>query len=184
MPAVTNQTNASVTLQLAPPREPLPEPFWRTYGWAIAGFALLVVAGVLVWARIMRRPKPAFSIPPAIQARRALEALRGSAQSEALASQIANTLRRFLMAEFSVPAHELTTPELSNTIRGHPTISSNIAAATDNVLRRCDAIKFAPHTTAAQTDLLAEALELVDRIDAARANTKAVNAAPPIIASR
>jgi hypothetical protein len=67
MPAVTNQTNASVTLQLAPPREPLPEPFWRTYGWAIAGFALLVVAGVLVWARIMRRPKPAFSIPPAIK---------------------------------------------------------------------------------------------------------------------
>ncbi len=177
-----NQTNASVTLQLAPPRDPLPEPFWRTYGWAVVAFALFVAVGVWLWLRAARRTKPALSIAPAVQARRALEALREREPGGALVVEVAGIVRRFLVGEFSLPTHEFTTTELGNTIRNHPASTSEIVADVENFLRRCDAIKFAARATSA--DLVAEALNLVDRVDAARANVKAVGAVPPIIASR
>lgn len=185
MPAAANQTNTpATTLQLAPPREPLPEPFWRSYGWAVVALALLIGAAVGLWLRIARRTKPTLSIPPAIQARRALEALRGRAPSDALVIDVAGILRQFLVGEFNLPAHELTTTELANAVRGHPTINGETASDVEAFLRRCDAMKFAARGTLAETDLIAEALDLVNRVDAARADVKAVGAAPPIIASR
>ena len=184
MPEAANQTNSSTTLQLAPPRDLLPEPFWRSYGWAVVALALLIGAAMWLCVRAARRTKPALPIPPAVQAKRALEALRGREPNEAPVIEVAEIIRQFLIAEFSLPAHELTTPELSKTIREHPTINREIVAAVESFLRRCDAMKFAPQTTPEQTDLVAEALNLVNNVDTARANLKSVSSAPPIIASR
>jgi len=168
----TNQTNHAAGIKLAPPREPIPS-FWQGQRWEIAGLLAVIICCAIALKRLEKNKKTP-SVPASAQALRELEALRGRPQAE-LATETARVLRRFVLARFDLLPEEPTTAELSGALQRQGGVPRDVAGRVADFLRRCDALKFSPDATAPETDLLTEAFEIVDQVDAVE------SAEPPVI---
>ncbi len=128
------------------------------------GCFALAVAAALVW--FLTRPKPPVILPPAVQARQALEALRQLAEDGALLSRVSQILRRYFAAAFGLPPGELTTAEFCRALAGLEPVGSELAGEVSDFLRQCDQRKFAPAAPAPPLGAVAQALKLIDLAEA------------------
>lgn len=163
-----------VLSQLRPPKPLLGPSFWDRHWAVLVGTAAgLLVAGalVLLWRRRVHAAKTSSLLPPALQARRALAALRHSAEDETLAAEVARTLRRYLCQAFQLPPGQWTTAELVVAVRQHPQAGPEWADALAELLRDCDMVKFAPVRPPGPLGLVARALDLIERLEQSRSTT-------------
>lgn len=164
-----------VLSQLRPPKPLLGPSFWEQHGAVVLAVAvgLVVAAGLVVlwWWRHIRSPKKTLPVPPHLQARRALAAVRASAEDERLAAEVSRVLRHYVREAFQLPPGEWTTAELHLAVRQHPQAGLELADALAELLRDCDVVKFAPVRPAEPRDLVARALDLIDRLEQGRSKT-------------
>ncbi|MSU57195.1 MAG: DUF4381 family protein [Pedosphaera sp.] len=159
---------------LTPAYPEIPPTFWEQHGITItlAGLLALLVIGILVW--LLLKPKLVAPPLPEVHARRALENLRQRSEDGSVLSEVSQILRRYLVATFAIPRDELTTAELCTALEGNPKVGDELFAAVSDFLRRCDERKFASATTPAPPGAAAQALELLERSEARRAQLKPV----------
>jgi hypothetical protein len=162
---------------LRPPRGMLLPSFWEQHGGLLFGLAVvtLAVLAATFWWR--RRPKASIVTPPEVLARRALQALQGRTEDDALALEVSRVLRGFLTAALGLPHAELTTAEFDGALHSRRAVSEELIPALVGFLRECDVKKFAPVQPPAPPGLVARALELIDRVQAERTS------APPVAAA-
>jgi hypothetical protein len=154
--------------ELLPPQPELPTTFWEAHGWqCILGGVVFVgiVIAVIVW---LRRPRVVVIEPPVTQARQALEKLRGQKEDGALVMNVSRILKRYVIAALNLPAAELTTTEFRHALQEQPQVAPELAVSTGNFLQRCDEWKFAPERPAEKLGAVDGALELVEKLEAAR----------------
>jgi hypothetical protein len=164
-------TNAAEEIgvpKLVPPYSELPPTFWEQHGLTIvlSSFVGLLIVGALVW--FLRRSKPVVALPPEVQARLALEALRPKVEDGAVLSQVSQILRRYLRATFELPSEELTTTEFCRVMSSHEKVGVELAAKVSDFLRRCDERKFSA-LPGEPLNAVTVALELVALSEARRA---------------
>ncbi|HZV35127.1 MAG TPA: hypothetical protein VFB72_11190 [Verrucomicrobiae bacterium] len=143
--------------------------FWEQHGWHViagAAFCLALIALIIFW---LRRPKIVIAEPPATAARRALESWRNRAEDGALVADVTRVVRRYVVCAFNLPSEELTTTEFRKALLSDPHIPRDVGAAAGDFLRRCDQWKFAPAPPAPPLEAVAFALELINKMEAARA---------------
>jgi hypothetical protein len=142
--AATNAPAEELIPRLRPPRGEMPPTFWEQNGvWIIvACVVLLVLIALGVWW--LTRPRPAVVVPPDVQARKALEPLRGKAEDGAVLSQVSQILRHYVSAAFALPPGEMTTADFCRAIADQGRLGTELSAALGDFLRRCDERKFAP----------------------------------------
>ncbi|MBI3850683.1 MAG: hypothetical protein HY298_10495 [Verrucomicrobia bacterium] len=157
---------------LRPPHAEIPPTFWEqhTAGVCIAGLAVLLIAGLVVWLAL--RPKPPVIVPPEVQARNELAGLRNLTEDGVVLSKVSQAVRRYFAAAFALPPGEFTTAEFCQAITANEQIGSELATSTGDFLRRCDERKFAPSVGGATIGAPARALELVELAEARRAGRK------------
>jgi len=162
--------------KLRPPRAEIPPGFWDQYGaWVIAAAVLFLgLMAVLVW--FLRRPKPPLMVPPAVQAREALEPLRRQPEDGALLSRVSQVLRHYVASAFGLPAIEQTTAEFTQALAGQEQVGPQLASAVTSFLRQCDARKFAPASSLPpplpglnRPGTVGQALRLIEQAEARRA---------------
>ena len=166
-PIQTNNPDALLTVELAPPRPPLPEPFWTAHAWEIAaGFALAVI-GLALWIRLARRTPTPPAVPPPVQARHDLQALSRRPADPVLAADTARIIRHYLILRLGLPREEWTTTELCDALQARQDVPSDITALAGGFLRKCDRLRFAPGPAVSGDDLVAGALNVVERLERA-----------------
>jgi hypothetical protein len=170
--AQANFESTNAPAKLLPPYDELPASFWEQHGAAvvIVGMAALALIAFIIWRRL--RPKSPVILPPEVQARTALEALRQRPEDGACLSRISQILRRYFIAAFHLPPDELTTAEFSRAISGHAQVGVELAATVTGFLGRCDEQKFSPAKPAAPLGAVDQALALIAQAEARRAPTE------------
>ena len=170
--AATNSGREDELLKLLPPHAELLPSFWERYGlWIVlAALLLVVLTGIVVW--LLLRPKPPVLVPIEVQARQELQALRQRTEDGNTLSEVSRALRRYVTAAFELPPEEMTTTEFCRTLAGQEKIGAELAASVGEFLRRCDELKFAPAGSPQQVSAAAQALELVERGEARRAQLR------------
>jgi hypothetical protein len=108
----------------------------------VLSVVVLGVIGVAAWW--LRRPKPALAVPPAEEARKAIEWLRGQPEDGAALSQISQILRHYVGAAFALPPGEMTTADFCLAIAEQGRLGSDLSSRLGDFLRACDQRKFAP----------------------------------------
>lgn len=180
--AQTNVVSGDEIPPLLPPRAEMPPSFEEKYGvWLILGGILLVVllCGA-IW--VLTRPKPAKMIPPAVQARAALEPLGQRPEDGVVLTRVSQVLRRYVSAAFEITQDELTTTEFCQAL-GHveqvgPGLSSELA----RFLQECDRRKFAPgspSSTVAPLGAVDRASKFIDQAEGRLAQIREAAAATP-----
>jgi hypothetical protein len=169
--AATNPP-ADAIPRLHPPRGEIAPAFWEQYGvWVIiAGALLLGVIGVVVWW--LRRPGPVVVVPPAVEARQALEPLRPQAEDGQLLSRVSQILRRYVSTACGLPPGEMTTTDFCRAIADQDWLGPDLSSALGDFLRKCDERKFAPAAPAAALGAVAQALKLIELAEARRAELR------------
>jgi uncharacterized protein DUF4381 len=154
---------------LRPPRAEIPPTFWEQHGvWVVVGcVALLAIACAAVWR--LRRPRPPIVVPPEVLARQALEQLRQRPEDGVLLSWVSQLLRHYITSAFGLMPGELTPTAFCELIEGDEKVGPELAAAITSFLRACDERKFAPSASAPALAAASQALELIDRAEARRA---------------
>ncbi len=170
-----NTSNALTSLR--PPRPVMPPDFWEQYGaWAVAGgvFVILAAVGLVVYAR---KPKPTVTVPPQVEARNALEGLRGRPEDGGLLSRVSQVLRHYMAAAFDLPPGEMTTAEFTRAIALEERIGPELSRLLGEFLHKCDERKFAPKPdgpTPGQeptaNGAVAKALQIIDIAEGRRAS--------------
>ena len=169
------QTNSEATNalpKLSPPYAELPPTFWEQHGtmlWFV-GIGIFLLAGLVVW--LCLRPKPKAILPPAVQARNALEGLLNSDENGARLSKVSQILRHYFIAAFQLPPGELTTAEFCRVIASCEQVGGQLAATVSDFLHRCDEQKFSPAKSAAALGAVNQALALIESAEARRAQTE------------
>jgi hypothetical protein len=163
--AATNAVSDEEIPPLRPPRDEIPPSLVEQYGsWLIAGGILAVaVAGAIIW--FLTRPKPAVAVPPAVQARSALEPLGHQTEDGALLSHVSYIMRRYVAAAFGLPRAELTTAEFCTALTGLESVGPDLSKEICRFLIECDRRKFAPSSTAPPVlppGAVARAYQLID----------------------
>lgn len=153
---------------LRPPRGELGPSLWEQHRWLFLALTGIVLAGFAAGLWWRRRSRPAAETPPDALARQALLALQGRDDDEGLALEVSRILRGFLTTAFGLPHEELTTAEFDRALRSPPAASEELVTALVGLLRECDVKKFAPVKPPALPNLVARALELIDRVEAER----------------
>ena len=181
------QSNPNALPALSPIYPEIQPTFWERDGIAvvIAGIVFFILVGLIVW--LLRRPRPAVTVPAAVVAREALAGLLRQPENGNVLSEISQILRRYLIAAFGFPAAELTTAEFSAVLAGSQKISAELAQAISSFLRECDQRKFAPINPNHPLNAAARALELVELAERHRVLESAsvpvtTTAPPPVIA--
>jgi hypothetical protein len=148
---------------LLPPRAEIPPSFWEQHrGGVIAGGILLLIAiGIALW--FMLRVRPRAAVPPAVQAREALNPLLGQPENGILLSRVSQTLRRYIMTAFGLVPGELTTTEFCEVISANPSVGSQLSSEIGGFLRCCDERKFALVTDSSSLNAVSTALRFVDQ---------------------
>jgi len=134
----------------------------------VIGIAVLAV--LCVW--LLLRPKPQVMLPPVVQARQALEALRQRPEDGACLSNLSRILRNYFIGAFQLPPGELTTAEFCRVISGHEPIGAELSTTVSEFLRRCDERKFSPANSPAPLGDVTRGLELVALGEARRARLR------------
>src|ERR1035441_8033035 len=114
---------------LRPAHGEMAPTFGEHYGlWVvIAGVLLLALVCGVAW--LLTRPKPPVVVPPEVQARQALDALRQQPEDGALLSRVSQILRHYVTAAFELPPGELTTAEFCAMIATHSSIGPELSVA-------------------------------------------------------
>ena len=170
--AVPGETNDIPKLR--PPHPEIPPTFLEQHGMqmVIAGLALLGFVALVVW--LVTRPKPPIIVPPEVQARQALEALRSAPADGAALSRVSQILRRYIIAAFQLPPGEITTTEFCRALTNHSSIGPEFATAATEFLRNCDERKFAPTPPPPSAPgAVVQALTLVEMAEGRRAQLRA-----------
>ncbi len=167
--AATNSAPPDAIAPLRPPRAEIPPGFWEQYGFWIIILGMLLVGIALAALWFVTRPRPPVVVPPEVQARQALGALRPTPEDGALLSQVSQIVRHYVAAAFHLPPGELTTSEFCRTIAGCEQIDSELSAAFADFLRQCDQRKFAPSQPRSPLAAVSWALKLIDEAEARRA---------------
>jgi hypothetical protein len=159
--AWANLPKTNTMPKLLPPYGELLPGFWEqhTATVAVAATVAALMIGCGLWLALRPKPKP--QIPPAIQARTALNGLLNRPEDGALLSQVSQILRRYVLAAFGLPPAETTTTEFCQLIRGNDRIGAELATTLETYLRRCDEQKFAPAPAGSPLNGATGALELV-----------------------
>jgi hypothetical protein len=175
--------------QLQPAHGEIIPTFWEQYGWLIVTASVLGFIGVTALAIMfvwLPRIRPATIIPVEIQARRALEALRGRPEDDALLVQVSGILRRYLAFACGLPPGELTTREICDAVSTHPGFAAGLDSAVAHFLRQCDERKFSPIPATPNGGAVDTALTLIEKMESRRlgalraaANPVAVPPSPP-----
>jgi hypothetical protein len=156
---------------LAPPLPEIQSTFWERH--PVLQFALPSLAAGLalgIWQLWTKRKKtPPRLIDPATQARAALTALQACPEDAVTLGNAAQTLRRYLIAAFWLPAGETTTAEFCRTLQSNPHVGAELSRAGGEFLMRCDERKFSPAPSPAAIGAVQRALELIDMAEARRA---------------
>ncbi|HYG33243.1 MAG TPA: hypothetical protein VEC99_00575 [Clostridia bacterium] len=143
--AATNIAGPDDIPPLRPPRGEIPPTFWELYGgWVIvsAVVALVIILCVVAW--ILTRPKPTIVIPPAVEARQALEPLSKQPENGVVLSQVSQVVRHYFASVFGLPSEERTTTEFCRAVSEMEQVGPDLSAAVSGFLRECDHRKFAP----------------------------------------
>ena len=120
-----------------------------------------MVAALILW---LRRKKPPLIIPPAVTAREALEALHGREETLALAAEVSQIIRHYVLAKLGHAGEEPTTEELTRGLAAESRLNTEVADSLAAFLRDCDVQKFAP-AIAPQPDLGSRASALVEQFE-------------------
>ena len=170
--AQTNSEPTNDLPKLLPPYGELPPTFWEQHGAAmvLVSLVVLILIALIVWWRL--RPKPPVILPPEVQARTALEALRQRPEDGACLSHISQILRRYFLAAFQLPPGELTTAEFCQMLSGHAQIGGELSTAVAAFLHRCDEQKFSPGKSSVALGAVEQALALIAQAEARRALAK------------
>jgi len=166
--AETNIVSGEEIPPLRPPRGEIPPSLVEQYGsWLIAGGVLaFVLAGTIIW--FLMRPRPPVPVPPAVQARNALEPLGIQPEDGALLSQVSYIVRRYAAAVFGLPRTELTTDEFCKALTQLESISPELSTELCGFLTECDRRKFAPSASAPPVlppGAVARAYQLIDHAE-------------------
>ena len=142
--ADTNVPGSDALLRLRPPRGEIPPTFWeRNNGWIVAAGLLLLVA-IAAFVAWLMRPEPPVVVPPDVQARKALEPLRGQPENGAVLSRVSQILRHYVAAAFALQPGEMTTADFCRAVAGQARVGEELSNALAAFLRHCDERKFAP----------------------------------------
>ena len=149
--------------ELNPPYAELPPTFWEQHGLSVAigSLVCLIVIGFVGW--VIFRPKPIPVLPPEVQARRALEALRAQPEDGALLSKVSQILKRYFIAAFRLPPGELTTSELVAAIGSSEAFTPELREAIGAFLQQCDGRKFATRAATESSRVVERALVLINQ---------------------
>lgn len=156
---------------LLPPYAELPPGFWEEHSIAVilGSIAVLAILGVTSWLSwLLLRPRPQPVIPPEVQARRELEALRTQPEDGQVLSRASQIVRRYVLAAFGLSAGELTTHELISIMESSPRLTVELRESIAEFLQRCDERKFAGSGGPLTGHGADRALELVNRGEALR----------------
>lgn len=147
---------------LKPARGAIPPTLWDEHGWALSFLALIALVVVVAIIRRLRQPKPIVAPTPADIARRALADLRGKADAARVNTDVAGTLRRFLITKFRLAGPGLTAEEIA----GHLPTDESLASELHLFLHHCDVANFAPNTPAPPANaVIDDALGLLDAVE-------------------
>ncbi|MBI3878794.1 MAG: hypothetical protein HY301_01860 [Verrucomicrobia bacterium] len=152
--------------ELRPPVVEIPPDFWELHGTQVSIGSTLGVVAVVALVLLLLRKKPPVVTPPAVAARRALEALRGRPETLALAGEVSQIIRHYVLAKLGRAGEEPTTEELVRALSADARFSPAKVQSLAAFLRDCDVQKFAP-ATAPQPDVVTRALALVDQLEQA-----------------
>ena len=164
------QTNIMPALQ--PPYGELPATFWEQHGTSVVVAGLGMIALVAFGVRLFFRPKPKIIIPPEVQARQALTALRELPEDGAVLSRVSQTVRNYFIAAFQLSPGEYTTAEFGRTLAGCEKLDDALTTVATDFLRGCDARKFSTATALVPLNAADQALQLVALAEQRRAQLR------------
>ena len=158
------QTNSEATnapLTLSPPYGELPPTFFEQHGTILmlAGLGIIASAALGLWLIFHPRPEPI--IPPEVQARRALEALRERPEDGAVLSRISQVLRNYFTAAFQLVPGEMTTMEFCAVLAASEKIDAENIRSISNFLHECDKKKFSSSPGVMPLNAVDRALKLI-----------------------
>jgi len=154
--------------ELIPPYAELPPTFWQQHGpvLLISIFAGLIAIGLVAW--FILHPKQVPIPPPAVQARRALEALRTQPETGESLSAVSQVLRRYFVMAFGNEPIELTTFELEKLASLEQRISEDLRNSLVGFLKRCDDLKFCRSPEVVESKAVVQAVALLERLEDCR----------------
>jgi hypothetical protein len=166
--AQTNASGINALPTLVPPYAELPPALWEQHATSmvIAGLGIIALAAFVLW--LVFRPRPKIIIPPEVQARQALEALRQEPEDGAALSRISQVTRHYFIAAFQLAPGELTTAEFNRELVRCHKINPELVLAAVNFLRNCDAHKFSTAAAPAKLGAANRALNLVEQAEQRR----------------
>jgi hypothetical protein len=179
-PALFAQANTETTNalpKLLPPYGEIPPTFWEQHGASVGVTVLVVVLVVVPGSWLLLRPKPKVILPPEVQARLALEALRQRPEDGACLSNISQILRNYLIGAFLLPPGELTTTEFCRALSSDEKIGAELSTAVAGFLRECDERKFSTTNVSMPLDAVNRAFKLVALAETRRAQLPTAQAA-------
>jgi hypothetical protein len=168
LPAQANAIATNTPLTLLPPYGELPPTFWEQHATAVIVVGLGLIILVTLTLSLLFRPKPKIIIPPAAQARQALEQLRQQPEDGAVLSRVSQIVQNYFIAAFRLPPGEFTTAEFSRALAGREELSAELSTAAASFLSDCDDRKFSP-ATSEPLDAVSRALQLVAQAEQRRA---------------
>lgn len=165
---------------LRPIEDLLPPTFGERYGvpllLCLLG-ALMVSAAAAWW---FRRARPAVASSPAEAARSVLGQLVSEPDDGALAGSVLKTLRHYFPAVCpALPRGELTAGELATLLGRELAWAPELKAEATVLLRQCERRQFQSGRRPEAARLAARALDLIGKIEAARAASPAPAAIRP-----
>jgi hypothetical protein len=171
--SLSAQTASGPLPPLAPAYGQIAPTFWEQYGIAtvIGSLAFIAWAGFIYW--LFFRPQPPLTVPPDVSACGALTRLSRVPEDGKVLSEISQTLRRYIIAAFGLPAGELTTGEFTTALASDEKIDVKLALSTANLLRECDERKFSPANPRGPLNAAGRALEIVWETEKQRARALA-----------
>jgi len=134
--------------------------------FGLAGFGIMIALAFGAW--LIFRPRPKLMIPPAVQARQALETLRHQPEDGLVFSRVSQIVRNYFIAAFQLPSGEFTTAEFSRALAGREEIGPELFTVATNFLRDCDAQKFSVTASPAPANAANRALQLVAQAEQRR----------------
>ncbi len=166
-----SEPNAAPENELRPPRPGIPPPVRgpSVSAWVLVGAGTALVLTALLWPR-HKHPSP--PPDPFVVAQGKLAALRSDA-GRATPAELSAVVRRYAADAFFIEGSGLTSEEVVSALVTRRKCPVEVTNAVWRFLAECDAAKFSPGfgngAVASRADaLLADALKLVDELEAAR----------------
>lgn len=162
---------------LRPPRPELKPEFWEANSGVIISATALVLAaaGLGIWQ--WRRSRPVVVIPPAVQARTALAALRDLPETGTVLSQVSQVVRHYVRGAFGMAEEEMTTADLGRALKGREDVGPQLSGSILEFLRTCDERKFAPGQAGPPLGAVDKAEHLVAAVEQRREEQERTRAA-------